>query len=437
MKTRCPPSIRPLGFSKIVSCSRYVAVPVIAGVLLFGSGATYALTLSESVTVKGFFEGRIAVTDGPLGWEHRGLGKTRFGGDGNTRTVAHTEGAAVIAVNINWDWTLFFNISADAGRRKNPVDIVEAFARYKPAPNGLTSFSARIGAFFPPVSFENTGLAWTSPFTLTSSAINTWVGEELRTFSGEATIRRRLSAGEVSATAAVFAANDPAGVLLAWRGWAVSDREAGVLERLPLAPLRIIQPDGSIPQQAPWVEPAHGIDSRPGVYGAVEAQISDLGTARVMVYDNLARKTAFDGDQYAWHSRFVSVGGRAMLPGEIDLVVQGMIGDTAMGLTALNRALVDVDYASAFVLLSRAWDQHRLSFRAEYFETVDRDLTPDDANGEHGNSVTLAYVFYPAERHRLTVEALNVFSQRSERGFIGIPHKSHETQVQASYRIFF
>jgi len=86
----------------------------------------------------------------------------------------------------------------------------------------------------------------------------------------------------------VFTANDPAGVLLAWRGWAVSGREAGLFERLPLAPLRVIQPNGSAFQQAPWVEPVHEIGGRPGIYGALEARVTDVGTARVMVHDNLS-----------------------------------------------------------------------------------------------------------------------------------------------------
>jgi hypothetical protein len=435
--TRYPPSTKVAEFLRRSILLHSRVVSLIAGSIIIVSGDAGALDLTESVTVKGFIEGRVALTDGPQGWEHRGLGKTHFGGDGGNRTIVHTEGAAVVSADINWDWTLFLNVSADAGRRRNPVDFVEAFVRYKPAPSGPTSFSAKIGAFFPPISFENTSLAWTSPFTLSSSAINTWVGEEFRTVGGEAKITHRFEGGEVSALGAVFAANDPAGALLAWRGWAVSGREAGLFERLPLAPLRVIQPDGSASQQAPWVEPVHEIDGRPGIYGAVEARMSGLGTARVMIYDNLARKTAFDGDQYAWHTRFLSIGARAKLPGDVDLVAQGMIGDTAMGFVAPNQALVDVGYASAFVLLSRAWDRHRFSVRAEYFETTDRDPIPDDNNGEHGNSVALSYVFYPVDRHRLTVEFLNIFSQRPEREFIGIPEKFSENQVQASYRIFF
>ncbi len=410
---------------------------LILGASIAVSGHAIALDLSDSVTVKGFVEGRVALTDGPLGWERRGLGKLRFGGDGGSRTTFHTEAAAVIAADINWDWKVFLNLSADFGRNRNPIDFVEAFVRYKPPPSGAVSFTAKLGAFFPPISFENTSLAWTSPFGLSSSAINTWVGEEFRTMGGEGKITYRFDGGEISALGAVFAANDPAGSLLVWRGWATSDREAGLFERFPLAPLRTIQPEGSAFEQAPWVEPIHEIDNRPGIYGAFEARLTDIGTARLVVYDNLARKTAFDGDQYAWRTRFVSVGGRFELPGEIDLVAQAMTGDTAMGETPQGDAIVDVDYTSAFVLASRSWGRHRISVRAEYFETIDRDLTLDDNNDEYGNSVSLAYATYPANRQRLTVEVTRGFSKRPERAFTGFTTKRHETQVQASYRIFF
>ena len=169
------------GFFKRILFLRPFTLLAIVGAFTMASQNAVALVLSDSVTVKGFVEGRVALTDGPLGWEHRGLGKTRFGGDGGQRTIVHTEAAAVVTADINWDWTLFINVSADPGRERNPVDFVEAFVRYKPAPSGSTTFSARLGAFFPPISFENTSLAWTSPFTISSSAINTWEGEELRT----------------------------------------------------------------------------------------------------------------------------------------------------------------------------------------------------------------------------------------------------------------
>jgi len=295
----------------------------------------------------------------------------------------------------------------------------------------------KAGAFFPPVSLENTGLAWTSPFTITSSAINTWIGEEMRTFGVEAGVVHRFDEGRISISGAVFGANDPAGVLLAWRGWTVSDREAGIFDRLPLAPLRVISAAGPIPQQAPWFELRHEIDQRPGVYFGADGALDDVVEANVLFYDNRARDTAFDGFQYAWHTRFAAVGARLFAAYDVDVIGQGMVGETTMGTPAPGMSLVDTGFASAFVLVSRGWERHRVSARMEYFETTDRDRTEIDNNAEHGTAVTAAYIFRPLERHRLTLELTQVVSFRPERAHLNLAIKARETQAQASYRIFF
>ena len=58
-----------------------------------------------------------------------------------------------------------------------------------PAAAGPVSWSVKTGAFFPTISLENDDLGWTSPYTLTPSAINSWIGEELRTIGSEAILR--------------------------------------------------------------------------------------------------------------------------------------------------------------------------------------------------------------------------------------------------------
>src|SRR5258705_9405197 len=56
---------------------------------------------------------------------------------------------------------------------------------YRPVSTSAFRWSIKAGAFFPPISLENTEIGWTSPWTLTPSAINAWVGEELRTIGLE------------------------------------------------------------------------------------------------------------------------------------------------------------------------------------------------------------------------------------------------------------
>ena len=67
------------------------------------------------------------------------------------------------------------------------IDLLETYVSWRPQSNGVLRWNVRAGAFFPPVSLENDDLGWTSPYTLTPSAINSWVGSELRTIGGEGT----------------------------------------------------------------------------------------------------------------------------------------------------------------------------------------------------------------------------------------------------------
>ena len=96
-----------------------------------------------------------------------------------------------------------------------------------------------------------------------------------------------------------------------------------------------------------------------------------------------------------------------------------------------------MDFSSAFVLVSRAWDKHRISARLEYFDTRDHDFTPDDNNAERGNALTLAYIFRPADIHRLTFEVARVYSDRAERVYAGFVRSQIETIAQASWRIIY
>ncbi|MBT8099926.1 MAG: hypothetical protein KJO82_09255, partial [Gammaproteobacteria bacterium] len=65
------------------------------------------------------------------------------------------------------------------------VDFTEAYLEWRPVPRSATRYRLKIGAFYPRISLENEAAGWSSPYTLNSSAINTWVAEELRSFGAE------------------------------------------------------------------------------------------------------------------------------------------------------------------------------------------------------------------------------------------------------------
>ena len=399
---------------------------------------TGLLSAGIDLDVKGYVEGRAVATGRTRSWEDGSLGKTRFGGSvgGGQRALARVEATAVARVMFGFDWTGIIHVTANEEQHV-PVDIIEAFVQYKPAPRGAMGFSAKAGVFFLPVSLENSGLAWTSPYTITSSAINSWVGEELKTIGGEATATFRTGDVDLDVSGSVFVASDPAGTQLAWRGWALHDREAGLFDRLALALVRITRPNGRLFRQAPSEEPFHEIDSRLGYYAHISVDYLDYGTVTALWYDNNANDRALKFRQWAWGTKFWSLGYKTILPGDVDFLAQVMSGGTTvLTLPVPLGPLVDADFWAAYILASKEFGRHRFSFRLDRFMINDEDTSLDN-NNEHGTAVTFAYVLRPAPRRRLTLEALYVNSYRPERGHLGLPVRAGETQFQASYRFFF
>ena len=71
------------------------------------------------------------------------------------------------------------------------VDFTEAYVEWRPVPQSENRYRLKVGAFYPRISLENVAAGWSSPYTMSSSAINTWVAEELRTIGAELTWSRR------------------------------------------------------------------------------------------------------------------------------------------------------------------------------------------------------------------------------------------------------
>ncbi len=391
-----------------------------------------------SLDISGYLEARAIYTGDNQSWENGGLGKLSFSGNakGDGRVLAKADGAVVFKPKLGFDWTGYVAVVAN-DRQRTALDISEAFLQYKPVPNTLFGIKAKAGAFFPPISGENAGLAWTSPYTITPSAINSWVGEELKTIGGEATIYHREGDWQMDLTGAVFLANDPAGTLLAWRGWSLNDRVTGLFDKLSLAQIRIIRPTGNLNTQAPTEKPFHEIDGHAGYYVGLSLEHADYGKLSVLRYDNKANDHAFVLSQWAWDTKFWTVSYKVQLSGDVDVLTQYMKGSTTViTIPAPVGPIVYTDYTSAFGLISKDWGRHRLSFRGEYFKTEDEDRFPDN-NNEHGTAFTLAYIFRPVVNQRLTVELLHVDSWRPERQYIGERVRQKDLQTQISYRFFF
>ncbi len=182
--------------------------------------------LAQDFDLHGYLDVRAVVPANETSWTDGGLGKTRFGG--GDAIDARFGGAALQGIwHFAPSWIAVADVQAQSDEHPS-VDLLDAYLRFRPVSTTPWRWSAKLGAFFPPISLENDGVGWTSTWTLTPSAIDSWVGEELRTIGAEANVEYRGDASTLEAGAALFEHNDPAGELLAARGWSLSDLTSGL-----------------------------------------------------------------------------------------------------------------------------------------------------------------------------------------------------------------
>ena len=143
------------------------------------------------------------------------------------------------------------------------------------------------------------------PWTLTPSAINSWVGDELRTIGGESNVEWRYGTGALGLTGAVFGCNDPTGTLLADRGWAFDSRPIGFFGQ-PRRPDAVAQ---SREQPAAARRTVQGNRQRPGCYLGARAAGRAWPVDRAL-YDNRADPAGFIGNDFGWRTKFTSLGSR-------------------------------------------------------------------------------------------------------------------------------
>jgi hypothetical protein len=395
--------------------------------LLFAALAkAQALDLSDDLTITGYGDLRVVAPAAPQSWLDGGLGKFRTGGSDTKLRAAE----AVLQA----DLSLADHLNVVTLLRAEPetpdvVDALETYLRYAPAADGDVSWSVKAGAFFPAISLENDDLGWTSPYTLTPSAINSWIGDELRTIGSEATLRWKTDAGTLSLIGALTCCNDEAGIVMADRGWAMDDRPSGLFERvrLPTATMAIFH-------APPYARTGlfDEIDGTPGWYAGATWQMPGIGKITVTRYDNQADPAAVSTRDTAWHTRFWNFGGRTAI-GPVTLIAQQMSGSTEI----VSRGNANLTkFESGFLLASYDLGDWRFSAREDLFQTR-RVRAANDTWSEDGDAFTVAASWSPQGWLRLTGEVIALHSRRGEYVPAGLGAARDDTQTQVSTRFFF
>jgi hypothetical protein len=400
------------------------------------SGTSSSTDILSKNVVTVLLDGRLALANGERSWANGGLGKTSFQGtaDGDSRGYAGPQEAVVI-------WTPRFTNSLSASvsgawqrHLEHAVDLFEAFVSFLPEQKGPVGFSARAGIMWPEISLEHTtGGAWSTVNTLTPSAINAWVGEEVKVLGLEGTVRTSIGDNVVALTGSVFGFDDTSGTLLSFRGWALHNEKATVFGHFPLPPLNSFITQLQQHKTRSFLE----IDHRPGFYGRIEWRPPSPFGVELFYYDNRGDPEKFNpSGQWGWRTRFWNLGVNADVGPKTRVLAQAMTGSTIMGFKTNGKRWVHTHFKSAYVSLTQTLsDRAAVTGRIEGFRTHEMGSRMSPLESEHGWASTVALRYNVNDQVTGFAEAMNVRSRRGVRVNLGLDPFQPQTVFQLGVRL--
>lgn len=367
---------------------------------------TYEVEAARPVSLRALLDVRFVRQGRAPSWLDNGPGKLRYGGvatpqgfEAVTRFALSQlalEPAAIlpdgIRASAQLNWNVDVGFDGEVGAYNTWPLLVEA--GFRKEWNGAESgWGAQAGVTNAPFSMEDTGPARTPKYSLTPSALNSWLWEEGRVLGLEGEWWRTTASGlGLGVVAGMGWGPDQTGILLARRGWILSDFLSGINSALP------------IPASGKDTHVFDERDGRPALYAALNVEDPwHIGECRLGYYDNLGDRAV----QGVWETRFV-VAGIALrpLPG-LDVIFQYLLGTTDTRTNTFESRV-----RAWYPLLSYRFHDHRLTVRYDDFGVQDLDGPP--STRENGHAVTLAYLFEFWLRHRLAFEYIFINCERPD-----------------------
>ncbi len=409
---------------------RLLAAIGVAGALLLARDASAATDFDWSVDL------RAVSSDATASRLDGGLGKLRYDAEHDGLRLGE------VRAGLRSDLTDTMRVVAEAvaygDHDVNAVDLTEFYVDWRPIPHSIWRSRVKLGAFYPEISLENRMRGWGSPYTLTYSAINTWIGEELRTIGAEYSLdwlgRSNGHGFDFSLNAAAFGWNDPAGTVIATRGWGLTDRQSTLFGRFD---------NGGHPNPERTLF-YDDMDKRAGYHFGITANYRGLLELHALHYDNRADLAPYSAtiQDSTWRTYFDSLGARWTPSADWTLISQWLHGRTLAGLGPPINAW---SFDSEFLLAS--WHHGAMRYSARY----DRFASQQTASsflayvnntyyGDRGHAWTFASERRFNEHWSATLEAIGVQSwvaQRaleSEYGGLEIPANQNERQWQLALR---
>lgn len=363
--------------------------------------------------------------DAPPSFFDGGYGKLV---DGDLPASARADAlAGELRLAIDWEpspgWRLFVHGTARGDGSQSGESsasaasgLLEGFVERRFGFGSGQEIGLKLGQFFLPSSRENVEALWTSPYTLTLSALNSWVAEEIRPI-GLDFVWSRTDARDQrwSLGGTLFGGNDTAGTLVAWRGFALHDRPTPTARFLPLPPLAALTT--TFPEQdRRGTRPFSGdLDQRLGYAGRARWDApARRAVIQATAFLNNGDRDLYSG-QYAWQTDFRWLSTEVELPAGLRLLGEWGTGSSRMGFAPPGQrsdSVVDIGYDVLYAILSWQRGGVRTSLRYDDFVVEDRDSTAGDDNTEDGSAWTLAVLGSLGDHWRVGLEMLYLAAER-------------------------
>ena len=272
----------------------------------------------------------------------------------------------------------------DEGTRRGIAGVPEAYLEVNLHP-GNDRVRIRGGAFFLPTSRENVDALWENPYAISSSALNSWLGEELRPIGVDVSwFRQRAFAG-----ATVFRGNDTLGALPPVRGWTLDDHWTLLGEWVPVDPEYFTSVSAETDGRLGW-------SARGGWNG-------DRLFVQATHIDNRSDGLEY-GHLFNWGTRFDIVSAESTI-GDWTFAAEYGWGPTFLVVEGM-RFTNQID--AAYALASRHSPRMRGTIRVETFRVDD----------ERDYALTLAWLWTVIHKTRLGVEVTK--SEQSNRVLVEV-----------------
>ena len=289
--------------------------------------------------------------------------------------------SAQAQLGIDWRPSVFFGAhvhllarTEDDDSKRGHAGVVEAYLQQR-----VNHFRFTEGAFFLVASRENIDELWESPYSITPSALNSWMGEEFRPVGVDAS----YSSHGFLAGATLFRGNDTFGALPASRGWAIRDHWTTLGEHLPVS-------------EGYYTSVSAETDNRLG-WSTRARWNNEHATVQVTHIDN--RSDAEDhGELLNWETRF-DIAGADYTINDWTVAAESGWGKTQV---IFFGTAYPTDIRASYALLSRRFANARATLRVESFQS----------GVIHKHAVTAAIFWTPLPKLRAGFEATKAGADR-------------------------